>query len=93
MLANRSTEEAFDQLGPIVKSYLHHFGKILRQGLGQPTMDDIKGLNMAKRDQANRDILFSKEIDPVWNQIEGFIGAETGSAMRKVLRNLDPEQI
>ena len=46
------------------------------------------GEGAVARDRAHRDLLFSPEIDPVWNQIEKTIGPETGKNIRDALKQI-----
>ena len=87
MLANRANSAAFDNIGTVASKYLDHWFNLLEKDL-QPGSFDVTAESVDKRDSANRSMLFSKEIDPVWNQIEAFIGAETGAQMREILKDL-----
>ena len=83
MLVNRANTEAFDRMGSVVDSYLQHWLKLV----DSPEFVD-GGEGAVARDRAHRDLLFSPEIDPVWNQIEKTIGPETGKNIRDALKQI-----
>ena len=83
MLASRANSEAFDQIGPVVDSYLEHWLKLV-----DDRSLDATDETPADRDRKNRGMLFSPEVDPVWNQIERVIGPEAGKDIRGMLKNV-----
>ena len=91
MLAKRSTQEAFPKVAHAMEGYLAHWQGLFDLENMQPGSEEFAEYDFAKRDARNREILFSPEIDPVWGQIEAFIGAESGSLMRRVLKNIECE--
>tara|TARA_B100001094_G_scaffold321528_1_gene369407 strand:- start:696 stop:1439 length:744 start_codon:yes stop_codon:yes gene_type:complete len=87
MLAKRASAPAFEKISEPVTSYLNHWQSLLVNNDIIDGKAAFPGCDFAKRDRDNREVLFNPEIDPVWGQIEKFIGPETGSMMRRVLKN------
>lgn len=54
--------------------------------------DQIVAGDPAMRELNNRALIFSRELDPVWNKIDMMVGAETSDYMIGVLRNQQKEQ-
>ncbi len=89
MLAQRTTPEAYESaIFPAADFYLQHWFDLVDNGVGDI---DIQGESGAKRDAANRQLIFSREIDPVWNKIDGMLGANVSDFMISVLRNQSVE--
>lgn len=82
MLAYRATEEAYPGLEPTVKGYLDHWFDMLDNGLSQEILDEIKDVDLAARDRANRSIIFNRDVDHVWNLITPLIGQDVSEVMR-----------
>ena len=81
MLAHRATPAAMDMVGLTVSRYLEHW-------LGLFARDyktSLSGEQLAGRDLAHRGILFSREVDPVWGQVERLIGPEVCEELRLLL--------
>ena len=91
MLANRATESAFDQVGKLVSQYLVHWTDLVKNGPSAELKQDLakKSVSIKQRDTDNRAMLFSKEIDPVWDKIEPLIGAESGELIRNLLKKVN----
>ncbi|WP_428821010.1 hypothetical protein [Microbulbifer sp. MCCC 1A16149] len=87
MLAHRATEEAFANIDGTVDAYLEHWFSLLEKGVSEAALDDVDSVRLAERDRRNRAIIFDPLVDKVWNQIGGLIGAESGSALRTLLKN------
>ena len=51
------------------------------------------GKRSAGRDAANRELIFNREIDSVWNKIDGMLGADVSDFMIKVLRSQVVEDV
>ena len=87
MLAQRTTAAAYEeQIFPIAESYLEHWIEMVDDGL-DIVAENIRGEAGATRDARNRELIFSREIDPVWHKIDGMLGAEISDFMIGVLRN------
>lgn len=86
MLAYRATEEAYPNLEPTVRGYLDHWFDMLDNGIGAEAEADIKDVDVAKRDAANRSIIFNREVDHVWNLITPLIGQDVSELMRLQLQ-------
>ena len=87
MLAFRATEEAYRAVEPSIDHYLNYWAGLVKSGLPDESVAGYSAADFATRDQRNRDIIFSVEVDPVWNQILPLTGADMGIEMRKILRN------
>lgn len=90
MLAYRATEAAYAQCAPHIAAYLQHWFGLVERGIRTPL--DATASQLAARDRANRDAIFSYEVDPVWSQIERLLGRETNLRLIAILRNQDVEQ-
>jgi hypothetical protein len=82
MLAYRATEEAYPGLEPTVRGYLDHWFDMLENGIGAEAEAEIKGVDLAARDAANRGIIFNRDVDHVWNLITPLIGQDVSELMR-----------
>ena len=87
MCANRATEEAFAQLGGPVNAYLDHWFALLDGGLSQAVVDSAADTDLEQRDTANRAALFSREVDPVWDQITRLIGDQAEIIRQQLVSN------
>ncbi|MEV0590720.1 hypothetical protein [Nonomuraea cavernae] len=77
MLVCRAGEEAFEKLGQTVDTYLGHWLALIETGVPDPG-----GTDLAARDAANRDNLFSPDVDPVWYQVTRLLGDEQSERVR-----------
>lgn len=85
MLAQRVTAEAYEAtVFPAVDTYLNHWLSLIDEGV-----DDVEvvGEFGAARDAANRQLIFSREIDPVWSRIDMMLGSDVSDLMIAVLRS------
>lgn len=87
MLASRATPEAFATIP--VETYFEQWAKIVEAGVPADKTPDLGADDFAMRDLKNRKVLFNKDVDPVWDQIERAIGAEMGAKQREVLIQQD----
>lgn len=85
MLAYRASEAAYAQVEPHIDAYLTHWMGLVDAGAAAPAGIDAAAL--AARDQANRNAIFSYEVDKVWNQIERLNGKEQNLKLIEILRN------
>ncbi|WP_169239986.1 hypothetical protein [Candidatus Roseilinea sp. NK_OTU-006] len=91
MLAYRATEDAYAQCAPHIEAYMQHWFSLVEHGIQTPiTMTPAQ---LAERDRANRDAIFSYEVDPVWSQIERLIGKAMNLRLIEVLRNPQVETL
>lgn len=87
MLAQRTTPAAYrNEIFPVAQTYLEHWMRMVDDGLGELEAD-IRGESGARRDARNRELIFSRGIDPVWRKIDGLLGADVSDLMIGVLRN------
>jgi hypothetical protein len=87
MLAQRTTSAAYEKaVFPAADAYLTHW-----LGLVDDGVDDIaagiQGEAGATRDAQNRELIFNRDIDPVWNKIDGMLGEDVSNLMISVLRS------
>lgn len=87
MLAYRATEEAYPGIEPTVRGYLDHWFDLLDKGIGAEAEADIKGVDVAARDAANRAIIFNRDVDHVWNLVTPLIGHDVSELMRLNLQH------
>lgn len=83
MLAHRASESAIDCIPSVADQYLDHWLSLINQ----PTL--MEGLYTAEdleiRDRRHRETLFSKRVDPVWNQVERLLGPSATEKIRQIL--------
>jgi hypothetical protein len=82
MLAYRATEEAYPNIEPTVAAYMNHWFDMLDKGIGQDALDEIKGVDLAARDAANRGIIFNRDVDHVWDLVTPLISWDVSELMR-----------
>jgi hypothetical protein len=85
MVVNRATREAFDAVEPLVHNYLDHWLSLVAAGAPGSVLTGETPSDLATRDKANKAIIFNPDVDKVWNQITGLIGAESVQAIRDQL--------
>lgn len=91
MLVHRAAPDAFEQIGPLVDQYVDHWLSLVAAGVPAHVTQNLVGTDLAARDAANRALIFSPEVDKVWNQISGLIGAEAVQRIRDLLQGQDHE--
>jgi hypothetical protein len=69
-----------------VNAYLEHWLKLMDKGISPEITETFEKGTFAKRDKANREALFSPEVDPVWIQVERLLGSEVCLRMRDLLK-------
>ncbi len=92
MLAQRSDPVAYDAI--VFKSaqtYLDHWLNLVDNGLDD-IADQVVSSDPAAREAQNRALIFSRELDPVWQKIDMMVGAETSDYMITVLRDREAGQ-
>ena len=91
MLAQRTTARAYSEsVFPAAEAYTSHWLALVDHGL-EDISSDIRGEAGASRDAANRELIFNRDIDPVWNKIDQMLGPEVSDLMISVLRNQQVE--
>jgi hypothetical protein len=85
MLANRASEDAFNQIEDAVKAYQQHWFGLLESGVSDAALDGISPEELAQRNLRNKRIIFDPEVDPVWERITAMIGPEAVAAQRALL--------
>ena len=77
MMANRATPEAFAEIGDVVAAYRDHwFGHAGRPVCRTRCSAAATAEQIAERDTASRNTIFSAEVDPVWDNIARLLGEE-----------------
>ncbi len=89
MLACRADEAAFAKIDTPVQAYLDHWLQLVEQGIPEEALEGTTPEERKRRDARNRAILFSPQVDPVWNQVAGLIGADNGEIIRRTLREVE----
>ncbi|MFV8819190.1 hypothetical protein [Haliea sp. E17] len=85
MLAHRADASAFQAIEGTVQAYREHWCGLVEAGIPAEVCAGVSGEALQARNLANKAMLFSPEIDPVWQRIEGLIGAEAVAAQRALL--------
>jgi hypothetical protein len=83
MLAHRASAAAMDAVFGVCGKYLSHW-QALRAG-GLQELGEVHGERPAVRDPVHRSILFNREVDPVWSQVERLLGAACSEELRALL--------
>lgn len=82
MLVSRATPDAYRQLGARANAYLDRWFTLSEQGLPDWVMASLADTNLPARDAANRSMIFSRDVDPVWDQITPLLGFDVTEIMR-----------
>lgn len=85
MLASRISAEAFPGLDKPVGAYLAHWFSLVEGGVPAEVAADVADTDLPTRDARNRGLLFSRDVDKVWDQIERLLGREQTEAVRLLL--------
>jgi hypothetical protein len=89
MCVSRATEQAFAAVGEAVDAYREHWQGLLAEGLPDHVLDEVSAsgalADLAGRDRRNRAGVFSREIDPVWDQIARLLGDDQAEQVRLTL--------
>lgn len=88
MLAYRANETAFAAIEKSVNVYLDHWFNLAANGLSAEASAEA----LAERDRRNRAILFSPEVDPVWEKVDRLVGAEMSARLRGILQSQAVEE-
>ncbi|MCC5825031.1 hypothetical protein [Alkalimonas sp.] len=83
MLVHRATEAGFKQVFPFVERYRLYWQELIAKGV----TSSVSKAALAERDSANRAAIFSPQIDPVWQRIDGLIGQAAGEQLRTLLKS------
>lgn len=87
MLAQRTTPEAYGKaVFPAAETYVNHWMAMVDDGL-KGLAAHMLGKTGPTRDARNRELIFSRDIDPVWRKIDGLLGADVSDRMIGMLRN------
>ena len=82
MLAYRVDEDEYKNIDPYVQTYLDRWIELVETGLDDAVVASILGPDLAARDAANRAMLFSRDVDFVWDMITPMLGNEQTELMR-----------
>jgi hypothetical protein len=86
MFVGRANDDAFAEIGGSVNQYLNHWLSLLDKGLSDEALAGASEAQIAARDAANKAIIFNPEVDKVWGQISGLIGADVAAEIRELLK-------
>ncbi len=92
MLAHRADETGFVGITPVVKAYLDHWLKLVREGVPDQLIGDVTSAELSERDRRNRAALFNPDVDPVWARMDQLLGADVSLSIRDSLREAGREQ-
>ncbi|NUM43765.1 MAG: hypothetical protein HUU38_03595 [Anaerolineales bacterium] len=92
MLAFRATEDAYRAVEPSIDFYLDHWAGLVESNLARSVLASLGGVDLAERDARNRNAIFNRDVDKVWNQITPMIGNELAEEMIGVLKNQGVEE-
>ncbi|MEV6162069.1 hypothetical protein AB0L71_09095 [Streptomyces sp. NPDC052052] len=84
MLAHRADAAAFAEVGPLADTYLDHW-LALAENFPAEAADEVKDSGLADRDHRMRSLLFSREVDPVWAQVDRLVGTDVADGLRSLL--------
>lgn len=93
MLVHRADEAALRAITPFAEAYLRHWLELVRAFPADAAREAGEG-DAPLRDRRLRQALFSREIDPVWAQVDRLLGTATTDGLRGLLttgRLLDEE--
>ncbi|TIC88044.1 hypothetical protein E8D34_07080 [Nocardioides sp. GY 10113] len=85
MCVARATEEAFAGIEDAVAAYLGHWFSLVEAPVPAEVTADLADTDLAARDERNRSILFSPDVDKVWAQISQLLGPEVTEGIRAQL--------
>ncbi|TXS09955.1 hypothetical protein EAO71_36785 [Streptomyces sp. ms191] len=84
MLVHRADEPALQAITPIAAEYLRHWLGLAR-AFPADAAGEAKEGDAPVRDRRLRQALFSREIDPVWAQVDRLLGQATTDGLRGLL--------
>lgn len=84
MLVHRADEGAFAKVPAAVTAYRERFCQLLETGVGAEV--DLDGPARAARDARHRSVLFSAEVDPVWDRVGRLVGPDLSARLQAELR-------
>lgn len=92
MLVHRADANAFERIGPLVDQYFSHWISLVKSGAPAAVSESLANTDIAARDEANRALIFSPEVDKVWGQISGLIGETAGASIRDLLKGKEIDE-
>ncbi|MEU4171407.1 hypothetical protein AB0F46_31580 [Streptomyces sp. NPDC026665] len=84
MLVHRADEAALRAVTPIAEEYLRHWLELVRAFPADAAAEAKEG-DAPGRDRRLRQALFSREVDPVWAQVDRLLGPPTTDGLRALL--------
>ncbi|MFG2972485.1 hypothetical protein ACGFYY_05705 [Streptomyces sp. NPDC048331] len=84
MLVHRADESALRAITPIAEEYLRHWLELARAFPADAAAEAKEG-DAPLRDRRLRQALFSREIDPVWAQVDRLLGPDATDGLRGLL--------
>lgn len=86
MMANRADEQSFPEIEKTVRAYMAHWMNLVENGVSDAAVDGISEEDLRSRDKRSKEMIFSVELDPVWNQIRPLVGDEACDRQIATLR-------
>ncbi|WND03530.1 hypothetical protein QGN29_03975 [Temperatibacter marinus] len=87
MLVQRASDEAFEKMDKYVDGYLNHWLSIVEKGISPEALEGHSADALIARDARNKSMIFDPAVDPVWGRIEGMIGTDAVSKLRRLLKS------
>ncbi|MFD3780597.1 hypothetical protein, partial [Streptomyces sp. NPDC058612] len=91
MLVHRADEAALGAITPVAEHYLEHWLALTRSFPADAAREAEEG-DAPARDRKLREALFSREIDPVWSQVDRLLGTATTDRLRRLLVTGTPDE-
>lgn len=85
MLVSRASAEALARLAEPAREYLDHWFALVEDGLPAHVTETIDTAGLPERDRHLRSALFDPGVDPAWEQMDHFVGADTSAEIRALL--------
>jgi hypothetical protein len=89
MLAYRVPAEEYPKIDTYVQAYLDRWYDLVDHGIPDEIADSVVGATAAARDEANRGIIFNRDVDHVWDLITPLVGDAQSELMRAQLATND----
>lgn len=85
MLAYRVDADEYPKVDTYVQAYLDRWYDLVDNGIPAEVANSIVGGTAAERDEANRGIIFNRDVDHVWDLITPLVGDAQSEHMRAQL--------
>lgn len=86
MLAHRADENGFAAVFGAVAQYRDHWLELVLEGVPGDALGGAAPEELDRRDQRNREAIFSPDVDPVWARVDQLLGPETSAKIQTSLK-------